>query len=514
MENKFQNPNLVVKNGAFLLIRMLLVLFLGFFATRLTLQVLGDEKFGIYDVVGGIIAIFAIISIPIRDSLQRFFNVELANEVYDQDVVFSSSLQIVRYMVILITILYETIGLFLINYVIKYPTEETLTVNIVFQISVLTNILGFIALPYISLLFSRENMSIPAFCEIAGAFFKILMLYLIPFIKVDLLIPYACIFFLINSFLYLFYKIYCRRHYLECFSGVSGNKVLIKHMLGFSGWSFVESVAGIALTYVSNVFMNVFGGVLYNTAYGISRQLQNAVVSFSSNVLKAADPQISSSTATNNTHYRDQLVVTTAKISFIFTAFVFIIFYFDGELLLSLWLGRVPLYVTKFCKIMLLSIVFTSITLPFRTLIMASGHVRGYFMSYGLVSMLSMILMFSLLKLGLPVVCVMYLILACAVVMMILSIYFSHREASIDFGFVFKNLLLGFISVISSGITYYFVRRVSTSGLLGMFIALVISLLVLLPVGFYISFNSSEKNMVRKVTDKVADLFKLKIKKI
>lgn len=315
MSNKFQNPNLVVKNGVFLFLRFLLVLFLGFFTTRLTLQVLGDEKFGIYNIVGGIIAIFAIISMPVRDSLQRFFNVEFSQENRAPGTVFYTSVRIVRVMIIVITFLYETVGLYLINDVIKYPATETLAVNIIFQISVIANLFGFIALPYISLLYSRENMSIPAVCEIVGAIIRICLLYLIPFVPVNVLIPYSCIFLITNIGLYLFYLVYCRSNYSDCFANNGVDKELQKNMLGFSGWSFVEAVAGIAQTYVSNVFINVFGGVLYNTAYGISKQLQNAVVSFSSNVLKASDPQITSSTATNNSVYRDQLVITTSKIS-------------------------------------------------------------------------------------------------------------------------------------------------------------------------------------------------------
>ena len=125
MANKFQNPNLVIKNGAFLLFRMLFVLFLGFFATRLTLQTLGDEKFGIYNIVGGIIAVFAIISLPVRDSLQRFFNVELAKEELKPSIVFKTSLRIVRLMIVIISVLYETVGLYLINYVIYMMTMTT-----------------------------------------------------------------------------------------------------------------------------------------------------------------------------------------------------------------------------------------------------------------------------------------------------------------------------------------------------------------------------------------------------
>jgi len=503
MPNQFQNPNLVIKNGAFLLFRMLFVLFLGFFATRLTLQILGDEKFGIYNIVGGIIAVFAIISLPVRDSLQRFFNVELAKEEHDPTVVFNTSKKIVFLMVLVITLLYETVGLYLINNVIQYPEEEHFAVNVIFQLSVLTNIIGFAQLPYLSLLFSRENMSIPAFCEIGGAIVKIVFIYLIVYIPVDVLIPYASIFLIINSTIYCFYSKYCRKVYHECYKNKESDKGLRKEMLSFSGWSFVEAVAGISLTYISDLFINVFGGVLYNTAYGISKQLQNAIVSFTTNVVKASEPQITSGTTTGNYNYRDQLLMTTMKLSFLFTAYVYVFFYFDGEWLLKLWLGRIPLYVVKFCELMLFSIVFTSIASPFRTLILATGKIKGYFICYGIISLVSMLCMLILLKMGFPVITVMYLIMASYTLMFVAAIFFANRVASISFLLIMKNLLLSIITIVLAGIVYYATRLFFSGGLSSVLICACVSFVTLLILTYFVALNTTEKKKLKNVLNVV-----------
>lgn len=503
MSNKFQNPNLVVKNGVYLCLRFLLVLFLGFFTTRLTLQVLGDEKFGIYNIVGGIIAIFAIISMPVRDSLQRFFNVEFSQESRAPGTVFYTSVRIVRIMIIVITILYETVGLYLINDVIQYPAAETLAVNIIFQISVIANLFGFIALPYISLLYSRENMSIPAVCEIVGAIIRIGLLYLIPFVPVNVLIPYSCIFLITNIGLYLFYLVYCRRNYSDCFEKNGVDKELQKSMLGFSGWSFVEAVAGIAQTYVSNVFINVFGGVLYNTAYGISKQLQNAVVSFSSNVLKASDPQITSSTATNNSTYRDQLVMTTSKISLLGVAFVYLIFHFDGEYLLDIWLDKVPLYAFEFCEMAILATVFTSISLPFRTLIMATGRVKGYFLTYGVVSIISMVIMFTLLKWGYPMITVMYILLISNFIMFIAAVIYSFYYTKLSLLFVFKNIVLTLFALLISGLAYCYLRVLLNDGLGGILLSSALSFITLLISTYYFALSKIERFKINQLIKKI-----------
>ena len=503
MSNKYQNSNLVIKNGIYLFLRLLFVLFLGFFTTRITLQVLGDEKFGIYNIVGGIIAVFAIVSMPIRDSLQRFFNVEFTNERIKPGIVFFTSERIVRWMILIIAILYETVGLFLINFVIKYPSEEHLVVNIIFQITVLSNIYGFASLPYLSLLFAKENMGVPAICEIVGAVLKIILIYLIPYIPVDVLIPYASIFLLIHWATYVFYRWYSKHKYVEGFLIKEENLDLRKSMLSFSGWSFIEAVAGIGLTYVSNIFINVFGGVLYNTAYGISKQLQNSVVSFSSNVMKAADPQITSSTTSANDHYRNQLVLTSSKISFLVVSFIYIVFHFDGAFLLDLWLDKVPNYSLAFCDLAILATVFTSISLPYRTLIMATGRVKNYFLSYGAISLVAMVIMFIGLKLGAPIISAMYIIMLSSVLMWIVAVFFSLKYTTLSFRSVFNDFFRQLFVVVCSAITYYFVSTLFNIGFVRLLVSILTSFIVLSSLSYIIALNEAENNKIKQLISRI-----------
>lgn len=496
--NIHQNSNLVVKNGVFLFFRLLLVLFLGFFATRLSLQALGDEKFGIYNIVGGIIAIFAIVSMPIRDSIQRYLNVELVKKEISPASIFHTSENLVFLMIIIISILYESIGLYFINNVINYPINEKDAVHIIFQISVITNIFGFATLPFTALLFSKENMGVPAICEICGAVIKIVLLYMIKSFPINTLVSYSLIFLLINLGQYSFYQFYCRNRYKECFTKSPIDRGLRNNMLSFSGWSFVEAAAGIALTYLSNVFINIFGGVLYNTAYGISKQLQNAVVSFSSNVLKASDPQIISNTVTNNYRYRDQLVITTAKISLIVTSYAFIVFHFEGGSLLDLWLKDTPKYAVEFCELAILATVFTSVILPFRTTIMATGHIKNYFMTYGVVSLLSMIAMYFSLKLGYPIISVMYIIALSNVIMLFFSIYFSRKQALIGLRFTITNLFLTSIPIAFSFLCYYLCKMHIEGRLLSTICAILISFIILVSLGYWIALSSIERQKIKQ----------------
>lgn len=503
MSNKYQNPNLVIKNVIYLFVRLLFVLIMAFYTTRLTLQVLGDEKFGIYNIVGGIITVFAIISMPIVNSLQRFFNVEFSRGIIDQNVVFNTSFKLILMMMALIAVLYETIGLYFINEIIQYPVNEKATVNIIFQILVLANLFQFLTIPYVALLFSKENMGIPATCEIIASIMKLALLFVILFIPIDVLIPYSCILFLVYFLQFVFYCVYCYIKYDESHLHNNIDVSLQKSMLSFSGWNFIESVAGISITYISNIFINVFGGILYNTAYGISKQLSSAVLQFSTSVLKAADPQITSSTATDNTSYRNRLVMTTMKISFLGIAFICIAFQIDGMLMLDIWLDKVPDYVFEFCELSLVGAVFSSIILPFRTLILATGQIKKFFLWYGILSLLAMLIMFSTLKSGMPVITAMYIIVIYGFATFLLAIFTAVRLTNMHLSMIFRELGRALIALVLCAFVYIVCHSLLNNDLLGLFISILLSFTSLIISSYMLAFDESEKNKVKNIIRKI-----------
>ncbi len=154
MRSNVKNPNLIVRNAVFLFLRLLFVMAIAFYTTRLTLQILGDENYGINNIVGGLISVFAMISMPITGALQRFFNVEFTKQEIPSRVVFSSSLWIIMILAIGMTVLYETVGLYLVNHVLNYPEERSFAVNIIFQLTIISTVVHFFILSYYSLLYA------------------------------------------------------------------------------------------------------------------------------------------------------------------------------------------------------------------------------------------------------------------------------------------------------------------------------------------------------------------------
>ncbi len=503
MRSNVKNPNLIVRNAVFLFLRLLFVMAIAFYTTRLTLQILGDENYGINNIVGGLISVFAMISMPITGALQRFFNVEFTKQEIPSRVVFSSSLWIIMILAIGMTVLYETVGLYLVNHVLNYPEERSFAVNIIFQLTIISTVVHFFTLSYSSLLYAKEDMGVPAIVEIVGAVLKLALLFTIPLVSVDVLIAYSAILLLISIIQLSIYIIYCKLKHEEAKWVSTKDTKLQGEILKFAGWSSVGSVAGISLTYLSNIFINIFGGVLYNTAYGISSQLSNAVVSFATNVMKAVDPQITSATVAEQNSYRDQLTLTAIKISFLAIGFCYVVFFFYGQELLELWLGHVPAYVNEFCRISLLNILFTSVVLPLRTIVLATGKIKNLFLNYGFMALVANVAMYVLLKMGWPVITVMYLIMLVNVcyfmnVIIIVS-HLSTLKAKTVLLIVIKCIAL----LLISGLLFFLMNKFFTYSLAMMAVTTLFCLIVTCIVAYLTVATETEKNYLISILQKI-----------
>ena len=200
-------------------------------------------------------------------------------------------------------------------------------------------------IPYQAYLYAKERIGICAATELFMSVSKLLFLFLIPLIPVDRLISYCSMFLVISSMTFVFYRMYCRGHFKLVKYHINSDRRLFKEMWSFSRWNLIESVAGIFMTYGSNILMNVFGGVLYNTAYGISKQLSDAVNNFTLNVLKATEPQITNAHIVNDRSYRDRLVRLSVKTSLVLTGFIAVVFINEGAAFLKLWLVNCSLII-------------------------------------------------------------------------------------------------------------------------------------------------------------------------
>ena len=493
-----RNPKLIVKNSSYLFFRMLFVMLLGFYFIRISLNILGEEDYGIYNIIGSITSMFAIISMPITNSIRRFANVELSKNSNTEQSVFSASIALVLLLAIFIFISFEIIGVYVINNIIVLPEGKEYTANIVYQVTILNTLITFLSIPYQALLNAKEKLGVTAVTEVFISVFKLLFIFLIPFIEIDYLISYSLIYLLAFLIVLLFYYIYFRKSYPYLHYTVKFDKKLFRKMTSFSLWNSIESFSGIILTYGTNFLINIFGGVLYNTVYAISKQVSNAINSFSVNILKAVEPQITNSHINNDDTYKNQLVIWSVKITCLVIGYIAVIFYVKGDYLLSLWLVDVPKDAFEFCFISILSCLFTSINIPIRSLIMANGVIKRFYLYYLLVTLLAMPIMYFILKINLGVIYSMYVLVLVSIIKNIYGLIEVKRLINFPVIIFLKEVSKCFTSLFIFVVVYLFLYKKIIDANQNMILHMCVSIVIFMVISYIIVFNKSEKDIIKK----------------
>ena len=382
----------IAKNTIFLYIRMLFMMAVILYASRVILEVLGIEDYGIYNVIGGIVVLFAFINDSMVTSTQRFLNYELGR---------NNQQEAARVFIVVITfLLAETIGLwFLYNY-IKYPPEREFAVLVTYQFSILTTCANMIRAPYNAAIISYERMGFFARISVIEAVAKLAIVYLLAASPWDKLISYAALMFGVVLIITLCYYLYCKRIFPICIYDYFWEKSLYKRLASFSGWSLFGGVANTAASQGLNVLMNIFFGVTVNAAFGVASQVNAAVYSFVGNFQIAFKPQIVKSYAAQERKYFMDLIINTSKYSYFLLFIICMPLYVCCEEVLSLWLTEVPPYAVSFCRLMLIFSLLDAIQGPLWISVQATGKIRNYQLLMGVMILSNLPISYLFLKLG------------------------------------------------------------------------------------------------------------------
>ena len=267
MSGNTENNKRIAKNTLLLYTRMLLMMLVSLFTSRVILQVLGIEDYGVYNVVGGIVSMFAFINGGMVAATQRYITFELGSGNKERlQRVFSTSLQIHAMISILIVILGETVGLWFLQEKLVIPEDRMIAAMWVYQCSILVCVLNIMSIPYNADIVAHEKMSAFAMISVVEVVLKLLVVYLLMLFPFDKLIVYAILLLAVQFSIRLVYTAYCKRHLEESSYIHRWNSDLIKEMLGFAGWSFWGSLAVVLYTQGVNMMLNVFFGPVVNAA--------------------------------------------------------------------------------------------------------------------------------------------------------------------------------------------------------------------------------------------------------
>lgn len=379
METAAQKNQRIAKNTVLLYIRTAFTMLVSLYTSRIILKVLGVDDYGIYNVVGGTIAMFSIFSGSLSGAISRFITFGLGEGNLEKlKNIFATSVSIQIGLSILIFLLSEIIGIWLVNAKLNIPADRLYAAHWVLQFSIFTFIVGLISVPYNACIIAHEHMKVFAYIGILEVVLKLLFVAALFFSPFDKLIVYSALLALISLILRIIYGVYCKRHFEECCGRLRLDRSLLKEMTGYAGWNFFGNTAYLFNTQGVNILINLFFGVALNAARGIVTQVEGAVMQFVNNFMTAITPQITKSYAANDLKYMQTLVCRGAKFSFFLLMFFLIPIEFEADLILQIWLGNVPEYAPLFLRLSLIGSAMLLLGNTSLTAIMATGQIRNY----------------------------------------------------------------------------------------------------------------------------------------
>ena len=350
------NNKRIAKNTFYLYLRMLLVMAIGLYTVRAILDILGVVDYGIYNVVGGVVTMFAFMNRTLSTSSQRYFSIELARD--DKERLSKwFCLNITAFMSIGLVIAFflETIGLWFVNTQMTIPVERLGAANVVYQLSIISFLFHIVSIPYLALVIAHEKMNVFAYVGIIEALGRLGIVFVLMTISYDHLVVYGICILLLSLGVSLSYMIYCWRHFPESNYHWYWNTSEIKELLGFSGWHFFGTFSMSCRSQGINILLNLFFNPTVNAARAIAFQINTHIMQLSSNFFTAIKPQIYKSYAKKELQALFQLMMRGTIMSAFLISLVAFPILADTPFLLGLWLKEVPEYAVVFTQLALIN---------------------------------------------------------------------------------------------------------------------------------------------------------------
>lgn len=397
------NNKRIAKNTLILYIRMFVFMAIGFYTSRVILNTLGVEDYGVYNVVGGIVTMFTFINGALASATSRNITFELGTGNKEKlRAVFGTGLTIHGIVSLIIILAAETIGLWLFYHKMQIPVDRMDAAMWVYQLSVLSAVLSIMMVPYNAAIIAHEKMSAFAWITLLDAILKLVIVFLLVVIPYDKLIIYALLFFLVSVVDQLIYVIYCFKHFPESHSGFLWNNIILKEMSSFAGWSLFGNLAGVAFTQGVNILLNIFFGPVVNAARGVAVQVQSIVQQFIRNFQVALNPQITKSYAANELGEMHKLMFRSARFSFLLMFFISLPVLLETNFLLVIWLKIVPENTVLFFRLIMCTSLIYATANPLIIANQATGIVKNYQIVCGCILLTILPISYLVLKLGAP----------------------------------------------------------------------------------------------------------------
>ena len=393
----------LAKNTLLLYARTFLAMLVSLYTSRVVLGALGVEDFGIYNVVGGAVAMFALLSGSLTAAISRYITFEMG--VGDESrlkEVFATSVTLQLLLLLAVVLFAETVGLWFLNTQLNLPAGRRWAAGWVYQFSVCTFVVGLMSVPYSAVILAHERMTAFAVISLLETAGKLLAALLIPFSPGDALIFYAGVLALCALLVRCLYTAYCRRSFPESRCRAAWHPRVLRGMYRFAGWNFLGASSALLMGQGVNLLVNMFFGVALNAAQGIATQVNSALSQFTGSFTMAVKPQITKSYAQGDYSHMYRLACLGSKYSFFLMWILALPLLLQTDVVLKLWLKGVPDYAVLFVRLNIVMALITVLSETLITIMLATGNIRNYQILVGGTGLLTLPLVYILFKAGFP----------------------------------------------------------------------------------------------------------------
>ena len=401
MEQNAHNTRRIAKNTLVLYVRMLLLMLVGLYTSRVVLSALGENDFGIYDVVGGVVAMFTIISGSLNSAISRFITFEMGkSDPMRLNKVYSTAVTIQLILAVVVVLIAEPVGLWFVRNKMTIDPSRIQAAIWVLHFSLASFVINLMSVPQMASITAHEKMSAYAYIGIMEGLLRLAVAVLISRSSSDRLVLYSALMMVTVLMVRAAYGIYCRRNFPECRYRWVNDALLVKEMFSFAGWNFIGASSGVLRDQGGKILVNLFYGTAVNAARGVAMQLNGAVQGFVTNFMTAVNPQITKSYASGDQGYMYYLISKSSRMSYYLLFVLALPMLFNTGYILDIWLEEVPLHSTLFVQLFLIFTLSESLSNPLITAQLATGNIRNYQLVVGGLQLLNIPVSYAFLKAG------------------------------------------------------------------------------------------------------------------
>ena len=497
------NTKRIAQNTIILYIRMIIVLLITLYTSRIVLRALGVDDFGLFGVIGGVVGLFAFLQTSMGKATQRFLNVEMVTERGDLKAVFRTSWTIHVIIAIVILFLAETIGLWFLNEKVNIPEGREFAANILYHTTVISLCLSMLEIPFSADIIAHEKMTFFAVISVIDAILKLGIAFMILLESGDRLILYGILIMGISIINIVLYYVYCKKNFKETSLRICCDPKRFKDIFGFVGWTLLGQAAIVGCNQGNAVLVNMFHSVAANAAMSIGSQVSSAVNNLAANFQTAFNPQITKSYAEGDSSYLRFLVFTTSKISYCLLFIVALPISINIDWILKLWLGEVPNLSNIFCILCLTNCIINALSAPLNFSVLATGRIKWFQIVTSIVYSSDLVILYFLFKMGLPPATAMWVKVGTMIVVLYVRLYYAHKEIPIIGFRSFTGQVLMPLMLMSLGsIAIALVLMPLFSSLLMRVFLTFIIVIVNLVLMWGIALNKKEKYAIIKIIRK------------